>query len=121
MQLPRFTSFRVHELAKIGDYPQAHQFSIYTAGGSGDAIYTQVQNYLCRMQRTDPGATAVITTYFIKHDSQCDAGDQPNFTSEVDALKAAVDPSRRLSSSRKTPSTRSAGAIPRPSAGARHC
>lgn len=91
MHLPRFTSFRVHELEKIGDYPQAHQFSIYTAGGSGDAIYTQVQNYLCRMQRTDPGATAVITTYFIKHDSQCDAGDQPNFTSEVDALKAAVD------------------------------
>lgn len=90
MHLPRFTSFRVHELEKIGDYAQAHQFSVYTAGGSGDAIYTQVQNYLCRMRRTDRRATAVITTYFIEHDSQCDAGDQPNFTSEVDALKAAV-------------------------------
>lgn len=90
MHLSRFKSFRVHELEKIGDYPQAHQFSIYTAGGSGSAIYTQVQNYLCRMQRTDPAASAVITTYFIKHDSGCDSGDQPNFKAEVDALKAAV-------------------------------
>ena len=90
MHLSRFTSFRVHELEKIGDYPQAHQFSLYTAGGSGDAIYTQVQNYLCRMQRTDPAAAADITTYFIDHNSGCSAGDQPNFTAEVNALKAAV-------------------------------
>jgi len=90
MHLSRGTSFRVHELEKIGDYPQAHQFSVYTAGGSGNAIYTQVQNYLCRMQRTDPAATAVITTYFIKHDGQCDAGNHPNFVPEVNALKAAV-------------------------------
>jgi hypothetical protein len=90
MHLPRFTSFRVHELEKIGDFPQAHQFSVYTAGGSGDAIYTQVQNYLCRMQQTDPAASAVITTYFINHNSGCDAGDQPNFKAEVDALRAAV-------------------------------
>lgn len=89
MPLSRSTSFRVHELEKIGDFPQAHQFSVYTAGGSGNAIYTQVQNYLCRMHRTDPAATAVITTYFVKHD-RCDAGAQPNFTAEVDALKAAV-------------------------------
>jgi endoglucanase len=84
------TSFKVHMLEKIGDYPQAHQFSVYTAGGSGDAIYTQVQNYLCRMKRTDPGAAAEITTYFILHDSGCDAGDQPNFQAEVQGLKAAV-------------------------------
>jgi endoglucanase len=88
--LRRFKSFRIHELEKIGEYPQAHQFSVYTAGGSGGAIYTQVQNYLCRMQRTDPGATAVITTYFVKHDNHCDSGDHPNFRPEVDALKAAV-------------------------------
>jgi endoglucanase len=88
--LSRGTSFKVHMLEKIGQYPQAHQFSLYTAGGSGDAIYTQVQNYLCRMQRTDPGAAAEITTYFIKHDSGCDAGDQPNFQAEVQGLEAAV-------------------------------
>jgi hypothetical protein len=88
--LSRGTSFRVHELEKIGDYPQAHQFSVYTAGGSGDAIFTQVQYYLCRIQQTDPSASAVITTYFINHHAGCSAGDQPNFRAEVDALKAAV-------------------------------
>lgn len=89
MPMARTTSFRVHELEKVGGYAQAHQFSLYTAGGSGPAIYTQVQNYLCRMQRTDPHATAVITTYFIAH-SGCNSGAQPNFTAEVEALKAAV-------------------------------
>jgi hypothetical protein len=90
LHLSAATSFRVHELEKIGDYPQAHQFSQYTAGGSGDAIYTQVQNYLCRMQRTDPAASADITTYFLNHHGGCDGGDQPNFRAEVQALKAAV-------------------------------
>ena len=90
MHLSRSASFRVHELEKIGDYPQAHQFSLYTAGGSGDAIYTQVQNYLCRMQRTDPSAVAVISMYFINHNSGCSAGDQPNFKPEVKALRAVV-------------------------------
>ena len=89
MHLSRATSFKVHELEKIGSYAQAHQFSVYTAGGSGPAIFTQVQNYLCRMQRTDPAAAAVITTYFIEH-SGCNSGNQPNFESEVNALKAAV-------------------------------
>jgi endoglucanase len=89
MHLSRDTSFRVHELEKIGNYPQSHQFSLYTAGGSGDQIFTQTQNYLCRMQRTDSSAAAVITTYFIAHRG-CDSGAQPKFQSEVDALKAAV-------------------------------
>jgi hypothetical protein len=89
MHLSPATAFKVRELEKIGDYPQAHQFSVYTAGGSGPAIFTQVQNYLCRMQRTDPAAAAVITTYFIKHNG-CNSGNQPNFQTEVDALEAAV-------------------------------
>jgi len=90
MHMSRAVSYRVHELEKIGNYPQAHQFSLYTAGGSGSAIFTQVQYYLCRMQQTDPGAAADITTYFIAHDGGCDAGDQPNFEAEVNGLKAAV-------------------------------
>jgi hypothetical protein len=89
MRLSRRTAFKVHMLEKIASFPQAHQFSLYTAGGSGPQIFTQVQNYLCRMQRTDPSAAAVITTYFIKH-AGCNSGDQPNFTAEVDNLKAAV-------------------------------
>jgi hypothetical protein len=89
MHLSRAVSYRVHMLEKIGNFPQAHQFNLYTAGGSGSAIFTQVQNYLCRMQRTDPAAAAVITTYFVKH-SGCNSGDQPNFTAEVNALKDAV-------------------------------
>jgi endoglucanase len=89
MDLPEATSFKVSQLEKIGDYPQAHQFSLYTAGGSGSAILTQVQNYLCRMQRTDPQAVAVITTYFLAHKG-CNSGNQPNFQAEVQAVKSAV-------------------------------
>lgn len=89
MHLSRGASYRVHMLEKIANFPQAHQFSLYTAGGSGSAIYTQVQNYLCRMQRTDPSAAAVITTYFVQHTS-CNGGDQPNFQAEVNGLKSAV-------------------------------
>jgi glycosyl hydrolase family 6 len=96
MHISRFKSFRVHELEKIGDYPQAHQFSLYTAGGSGSAIYTQVQNYLCRIHRTDPSAAAVITTYFVAHRGGCRSGEQPNFQAEVNALKAAVGGLRAL-------------------------
>ena len=90
MHLSRAISYRVHELEKIGNYPQAHQFSLYTAGGSGSAIFTQVQNYLCRMQRTDPGAAAEMTTYFVKHGGGCSPEDNPNFEAEVNAFKDAV-------------------------------
>jgi len=91
MHMSRNVSYKVHMLEKIGDYPQAHQFSLYTAGGSGPAIFTQVQNYLCRMQRTDPGAVAEITTYFVKHGGGCSGtGTNPNFDAEVGALKDAV-------------------------------
>ena len=37
MHMSRSVSYSVHELEKIGDYPQAHQFRLYTAGGSGSA------------------------------------------------------------------------------------
>ncbi len=90
MHLSRAVSYRVDQLEKIGNYPQAHQFSLYTAGGSGPAIFTQVQNYLCRMQRTDPGAAAEITTYFVKHGGGCSPAVNPNFDDEVNALKDAV-------------------------------
>jgi len=90
MHLSRSVAYKVSMLEKIGEYPQAHQFSVYTAGGSGPAIYTQVQNYLCRMQRTDPTAVAEITTYFIKHGSKCNPSSQPNFDAEVNAVKDAV-------------------------------
>jgi Glycosyl hydrolases family 6 len=90
MHMSRAVSYRVHELEKIGNYPQAHQFSLYTAGGSGPAIFTQVQNYLCRMQRTDPGAAAEMTTYFIQHGGGCNTPDNPNFEAEVNAFKDAV-------------------------------
>jgi cellulase/cellobiase CelA1 len=63
---------------------------VYTAGGSGPAIFTQVQNYLCRMQRTEPGAVAEITTYFIKHGSKCIVAAEPKFAAEVNAVKDAV-------------------------------
>ena len=96
MHLSRLISFRVHELEKIGNYPQAHTFSVYTAGGSGPAIYTQVQNYPCRMQRTDPAAPAVITTYFINDNSGCSGG----YAWRMDLVgppPISFNPARRLS------------------------
>jgi hypothetical protein len=84
------TNFKVGQLFKIADQAQSHQFSRYTAGGSYDGIYSQVQNYLCRMKVAEPGASAVITTYFLKHDGSCSSGDHPNFRNEVNAMKAAV-------------------------------
>ncbi|HTX12384.1 MAG TPA: glycoside hydrolase family 6 protein [Solirubrobacteraceae bacterium] len=90
MHLSKKVAYKVHMLEKIGEYPQAHQFSVYTAGGSGPAIFTQVQNYLCRMQRTTPGSVAEITTYFIKHGSGCTPSNNPNFDDEVNAVKDAV-------------------------------
>jgi endoglucanase len=90
MNLSPTVSYKVHELEKIAQFPQAHQFSLYTAGGSGPNIFTQVQNYLCRMQRTDPAAAAVITTYFVKHGGGCNGGTNPKFDAEVSALKDAV-------------------------------
>jgi hypothetical protein len=90
MHMARSVSYSVHELEKIGNYPQAHQFSLYTAGGSGPAIFTQVQNYLCRMQRTDPAAAAEMTTYFIPHGGGCSGGNNPNFDAEVNAFRDAV-------------------------------
>jgi hypothetical protein len=92
MNLSKNVAFKVQMLEKIGNYPQAHQFSLYTAGGSGNGIYTQVQNYLCRMQRTDPAAAAEITTYFVKHGGGCsgNGGAHPNFDAEVQGLKNAV-------------------------------
>lgn len=90
LPLSPVVAYRVHELEKIGEYPQPHQFSVYTAGGSGSAIYTQVQNYLCRMQRTDPTAAGVITTYFLNHHGHCLSGYQQRFREEVDGVKQAV-------------------------------
>ncbi|MGO9905217.1 MAG: glycoside hydrolase family 6 protein [Solirubrobacteraceae bacterium] len=90
MHLSKSTAYTVAMLEKIGEYPQAHQFSVYTAGGSGPAIFTQVQNYLCRMQRTTPGSVAEITTYFIKHGSGCTPSNNPNFDAEVNATKDAI-------------------------------
>ena len=90
MNLSPTVASKVHNLEKIGEFPQAHQFSLYTAGGSGPNIFTQVQNYLCRMQRTDPAAAAVITTYFVKHGGGCNGGTNPKFDAEVSALKDAV-------------------------------
>jgi hypothetical protein len=88
LHLSAAVRFRVRQLEKIGDYPEAHQFSLYTADGSGPGVYTQVQNYVCRIQRTDPQAAAVITTYFLSHRG-C-ASWQPKFKAEVDGLRAAV-------------------------------
>ncbi len=90
MHLSKSTAYKVAMLEKIGEYPQAHQFSVYTAGGSGPAIFTQVENYLCRMQRTTPGSVAEITTYFIKHGSGCTPSNNPNFDDEVNATKDAI-------------------------------
>jgi hypothetical protein len=80
----------VHLLLKIADQAQAHVISHFSAGGTYDGVFTQAQFYLCRMQATQPGATAVITTYFLDHTGGCTSGEHPSFKPEVDALKRAI-------------------------------
>ncbi len=87
MNLSRSVRYDVTQLEKIGDYPQTHRFAY--AIGSGDAMFTQTQYYLCRMQRTDPTAAGAISTYFLKHNG-CNSGNQPYFKDEVDGMKAAI-------------------------------
>jgi hypothetical protein len=60
MNLSPSVSFKVHQLEKIGSYPEAHT------------------------------AAAEITTYCIKHGSKCNVSSQPNFDAEVNAVKDAV-------------------------------
>lgn len=89
------TRSRIRALEKIGDQPYPHQYSVYTAGGSPSAIFSQAQGYLCRLQKLDPTSTAVMTTYFLRHSGHCFPGtvspsDRAHFQGEVDALKRAI-------------------------------
>src|ERR1700730_2288290 len=93
--LPPSVRDRVGLLEKIASGPFPHQFSVYTQGGSPGAIYSHVQYYLCRMKRTDPTATGVITTYFLKHRGNCHTAtvspsEMARFKGEVRALRRAV-------------------------------
>jgi hypothetical protein len=93
--LPPSVRERVSALEKIASGPFPHQFSYYTQGGSPAAVYSHVQYYLCRMQRTDPGATGVFTTYFLNHSGQCYPGtvtpsQRALFKGEVDSVRRAV-------------------------------
>lgn len=86
---------RVHLLETIGSQPEVKRFSIYSAGGGPGAIYSQVQKLLCRMQKTDPGADALISTYFLKHSGNCSSNrevgrDAAAFRRHVDELTAGI-------------------------------
>ncbi len=61
---------KVQLLSKIAAQPEVKRFSNYSAGGGPGAIYSQTQKLLCRMHETDPGADALISTYFLIH-SHC--------------------------------------------------
>lgn len=93
--LPPGVRDRVSALEKIASGPFPHQFSYYTQGGSPAAVYSHVQYYLCRMQQTDPGATGVITTYFLNHSGPCRPGTESAdqkalFRGEVNSVRRAV-------------------------------
>ena len=87
MHLSRSVRHKVTQLEKIGDYPQTHRFA--SVIGPGQAMFNQIQYYLCRMQRTDPTAAGSINTYLLQH-TGCASGDQPYFRNQVDAIKAAI-------------------------------
>src|SRR5207244_4379804 len=87
MNLSRSVRHKVSLLEKIGDYSQTHRFA--SVIGPGQAMFNQVQYYLCRMQRTDPNAAGEINTYFLAHNG-CNSGFQPNFKNQVDAMRAAI-------------------------------
>jgi endoglucanase len=86
---------QINLLEKIGSQPEVKRFSVYSAGGGPGAIYSQVQKLLCRMQATDPGADALISTYFLKHAGYCPTlretpSDQAVFRRHIDELAAGV-------------------------------
>jgi hypothetical protein len=75
-------------LMKIADQPETARFSIYSAGGGPGAVYSQVQKYLCRINKPPstgpyaihpsidasvPGQRSLplISTYFLIHTSPC--------------------------------------------------
>ena len=90
MHLSPAVSYRVQMLEKIGQFPQAHQFSLYTAGGSGPTSSPRCRTTCAGCSAPIRRAAAVITTYFIKHGGGCNGGTNPNFDAEVSALKDAV-------------------------------
>ncbi len=62
---------RVRLLEKIGAEPEVKRISRYTAGGGPGAIVSQMQKLMCRFHVTDPGADALISTYFLLHSGNC--------------------------------------------------
>jgi endoglucanase len=86
---------RVHLLETIASQPEVKRFSIYSAGGGPGAIYSQVQKLLCRMQKTNPGADALISTYFLKHSGYCPTNretgsDAAAFRRHIDELTEGI-------------------------------
>lgn len=86
---------RVHLLEKIGDQAEAKRFSVFTAGGGPGAIFAQTQKLLCREQQIDPGANALISTYFLKHTGNCRTNrevgsDAAAFRRHIDELRQAI-------------------------------
>jgi endoglucanase len=94
-QLSAGVAHRVHLLEKIGSEPEVKRFSVYSAGGGPGAIKSQVEKLLCRMQKTDPGADALISTYFLKHSGYCPTNreigaDASAFRRHIDELTAGI-------------------------------
>jgi endoglucanase len=95
LQLSPGVAHRVSLLETIASQPEVKRFSIYSAGGGPGAIYSQVQKLLCRMQKTDPGADALISTYFLKHSGYCPTNretgsDAAVFRRHIDELVAGI-------------------------------
>lgn len=57
--------WKVRMLGKIADQPETQRFSAYAQGGGPGKIYSQVQKIFCHNMRADPGAVAIINTYFL--------------------------------------------------------
>lgn len=94
-------------LERIADQPETARFSMYTAGGTPDGIYSNVQKYLCRIESpaatqgvAPQGATVpnqpslpIISTYFLPKPEPCnEPGLTPTQVSTFDQqVKAFAD------------------------------
>ena len=88
--------YRVRQLEKIGDQPEAQRFSVFSAGGGPGKIYAQVQKMFCYKLSADPGSVPIVSTYFLHpvvHSCPSPAelaGAAPEFKRRVDELVAAT-------------------------------
>jgi hypothetical protein len=89
--------WKIFQLTKIADQPEAQRFSEFSGGGGPGAIQQQVIKLFCYNLRADPGSIPVIETFFIYPRGQyCPTLQEmllnwPTFKRQIDEMRAGTD------------------------------